>query len=563
MRQRLLFLLALLLGSASARPLTPTERQEVARQILTLPTGSRVVSESRLYALTWLGDGPGLRDALVHASTGLASSTFQLIPLALKAGHPELLSEFTPQTPDDWGQMVRTLAGAGRYAETDAWLGRLPASSNRTLRLADAAMMAALNLKADPDAAKWATSWAQGVEAGLPALKPVEKGQARHLLASVYARLHDLSSLNRLLTGLSPTERNQKLGELALEAGMSDPTFAPTLMRLIRPKSPVEYANLAQLWMMQGNMAQVWQAVAHLPASADRDRLLLNLAAQVIDAGHPEQLPRLLGQITTPLMQASAAAEVATRLAGRGRPDLAARYAGQAHDLAQLRHLDSPDLRLALIQAYGATGRTADAAKLLLGADKQPQLRVAYLNGLVIGGRMAEALAQASLIREPQHLENLATTLQLLLTRQRYADLQALLLCLRPVMLGKTSPQMDSPSGRLVRSFYFSFLIRSGAPDALADLTPQDETGPLLYDASTSGRLDLLPTLLAREALPDGQLAGINEGVAAMGLIGSGHSERALAFFRSAGTPQAKAMIGVALLNTDEPASRKPQVWKK
>lgn len=557
MWRRSLLLFACLLGSASARPLTPTERQEVAQQILTLPTGSRAVSEARLYALTWLGDRKGLRQALVGAASGANSSTFQLIPLALRAGHPELLSELNPQTPNEWGQMVRTLAGAGRYAEADAWLRRLPASQNRILRLADAATMAALNLKTDPDAKKWAATWAQEAETGLPSLTLVGKAQARHLLASSYARLHDLGSLNRLLTGLNLSERNARLADLALESGMSDPDFAPTLTRLIRPKFPAEYARLAQFWMMRGDIAQVRRAVGLISPSAGRDGLLLNLATQVVDAGHPENLPKLLGQITVPLMQASAAAEVATRLAGRGRPDLAARYAQQAHDLAQIRRLDSADLRLSLIQAYGATGRTADAEKLLTGVDKQPQLRVAYLNGLVTGGHMPEALAQASLIREPQHLENLAVTLQLLLQRQRYADLRTLLLRLKPVILGKTSPQMDSPSGRMVRSSYFSFLIRAGAPDALADLTPQDETGMLLHDASTSGRLDLLPTLLAQEALPDGQLAGINEAVVAMGLIQGGYSERALTLFRSAKTPEAKAMIGVALLNTDEPNSIK------
>lgn len=75
----------------------------------------------------------------------------------------------------------------------------------------------------------------------------------------------------------------------------------------------------------------------------------------------------------------------------------------------------------------------------------------------------------------------------------------------------------------------------------------------LLYDASTSGRLDLLPMLLARVADPNGELRGINEGVAALGLIQGGHSEKALTLFRQTSTPEAKALIGAALLSTDEP----------
>ena len=553
MRRSFALMTALLLGSAFARPLIVTERQEVAQQILGLPVTSQVVREARLFALTWLGDRAGLHEALQAPQPATLQSvpipaTSQLIPVAVAAGHPELLEEFQPFTQDEWSRLVRSLAGDGQYEVADQWLKRMPATPQKAIRLAEAAMMAAFNSKADAQSHKWAADWAGQAEAGLGPLSPIEKGQARHMLAAAYARLHDLNSLQRLLKPLPLTERNQRLGELALEASMSDPIFAPQLLGLMRPQNAQERMTLVTLWAELHNLPEVQRQLAQLPASDDKDKLLLNLAVRQIEAGHPEILPKFLTRIQSPVMGVSALAEVATRLTGRGRPELAAKYIQQAHDLALIRRLDSADLRLALIQAYGATGRTADAEQLLSGVQKQPQLRISYLAGLVTGNHMDETLKQAALIQGGDDLGKLLATFQLLLQRQRYAELRSLLNVLKPVLLAQTSPQ-----GRIVRGSYFSFLVRAGAPDALKDLSPQDETGMLLYDASSSGRLDLLPTLLARAADPNGQLKGINEGSVALSLIQSGYSEKALTLFRQSSEPEAKAMIGAMLLINDEP----------
>lgn len=554
MRRPLALITALLLGSAFARPLTTVQRQEVAQQILQLPNTSRAVREGRLFALTWLGDRAGLHEALKAPQPATLQSapipaTSQLIPVAIAAGHPELLEEFQLSTQDEWSRLVRSLAGDGQYELADQWLKRMPGSPQKAIRLAEAATMGALNWKTDSEAQRWVTQWAKQAEAGFGALSPIEQGQARHMLAAAYARLHDLNSLQRLLKPLTPKEHYQRLGELALEASMSDPTFAPQLLGLMQPGSVQERMMMVTLWAELHNLPEVQKQLAQLPTSDDKDRLLLNLAVRQIEAGHPEVLPKFLTRIQSPVMGVSALAEVATRLTGKGRPELAAKYIQQAHDLALIRRLDTADLRLALIQAYGATGRTADAEELLTGVQKQPQLRIAYLAGLVTGNYMEEALKQAALIQSGDDLGSLLTTFQLLLQRQRYAELRSLLAVLKPVLLAQTSPE-----GRIVRGSYFSFLVRAGAPDALKDLSPQDETGMLLYDASTSGRLDLLPTLLARAADPNGELGGINEGSAALSLIQSGYSEKALTLFRQMSEPEAKAMIGIALLSNDEPA---------
>lgn len=553
MRRAFALMTALLLGSAFARPLNPTERQEVAQQVLKLPVTSQAVREGRLFALTWLGDRAGLHEALQGPQPPTLQSvplpaTFQLIPIALKAGHPELLEEFQPLSQQDWSQLVRSLAASGQYGLTDSWLKHVPADTQPAIRYAEATIGAASAGRFSPAARPWAAAWAKQAEAGLGQLPTVEAGQTRQLLSATYARLHDLDGLQHLLAPLSLKERNQRLGELALEASLSDPTFAPQLIGLLQPQTAQEYGTLATLWTMLNRMPEAQKALAQLPTSDDKDRLLLNLATQQIGAGHPETLPKFLSRIQSPEMHVGGMADMAVRLVRAGWPDMAAKLVQQAHDLTLIRRLDSADLRLALIQAYGATGHTADAENLLGGVAQQPQLRVAYVAGLVAGNRIAEALKQAALIQSGDGLGNLLATFQLLLQRQRYAELRSLLAVLKPVMLAQTSPQ-----GRIVRGSYFSFLVRAGAPDALKDLPPQEETGMLLYDASTSGRLDLLPMLLARVADPNGELRGINEGVAALGLIQGGHSEKALTLFRQTSTPEAKALIGAALLSTDEP----------
>lgn len=394
-----LLLGVLLLPSAQARDLTPTERWTVASQVLTWPASPDLPELPHL-ARAELGQHDAWLAALrVLPSQACRDAVMLSMPALARQGAVDVARRALALV--DSGDRVRVWAvsalpflqarGSGAAVQVLERLGT-PVERVQALAILTQVAMSSSAPRGEVRAVADATWAAYG------RLSAEDRTQVSQLVLPTVAVTGDLSRARQLIAAAADPQTQRHW--LTVAEGLHQ-AGSPQAARQALEQFPLDRAEdiirirSALLLVKLGDGARAYQVATRAPLFFSMRE---HLARELATAGHASEAARLARTISPVSLRVQSLSEIGGILAGQGQTDVARRLVEEAR--ATLEGSDALDSTSAVVRALGRLGQTSDADALIRGwTGRDPQgpdrLRGALVQGLAERGEVGEAIRRA------------------------------------------------------------------------------------------------------------------------------------------------------------------------